>query len=666
VAEPEDVLADAALHATAAVRDIWHRRAHRDGAAPGLPQLRRRLELLIGAVFSGAPEIGIAEPPAPLSWLARLAHHGRGHLAPSCALPTGGPDRIRLPETLDDVGAAGALSRYRLLALEQAARVTRGTFAQAPSGDRLLRDLYLLAEAAAIDSALVSALPRLETELRAARHEAAAQRPPARRLSAREGAVEDLLSALLAADPASPPDPFPLPGPPEASRAWAEAYRATFADLTGRYRGAAPVAPWGGEPPAPDACPAAGAGAADEEGCQTSRVQLLPRRPRARTPAGDEDDPEPGMWMVRADDLQEKAEDPAGLQRPADRDEDAAPGELADALSELPEAPLIQRPGRVAEVLVAREPVPRAASLPGGPTAVGLAYPEWDWRAARYRLRAATVRERPAESGDVSWVETARRRHGPTLRRVRRDFDRLRPRRQALRRQRDGAELDLEAAVAAWSDRRAGATADERWYLDIRPRRRDAAITLLLDASASTDGWITGTRRIIDAEKETLLIASEALAALGDRHAVLAFSSAGPARVTVQVLKRFDESAGTGEVQRRIASLEPGGYTRTGAAVRHATAALLRESARHRLLLLISDGRPNDVDEYEGRYGVEDSRAAVLEARLLGVLVFCLTVDREAPQYASRIFGRDFAVLPRPERLPLVLTGVLRDLVRGG
>ena len=90
-----------------------------------------------------------------------------------------------------------------------------------------------------------------------------------------------------------------------------------------------------------------------------------------------------------------------------------------------------------------------------------------------------------------------------------------------------------------------------------------------------------------------------------------------------------------------------------------------RQPARHRLLLLLSDGRPNDVDEYEGRYGIEDTRMAVAEARMQGVRPFCLTVDREAPRYATRLFGRDFAVLTRAQRLPTVLTALLRDLVRG-
>jgi nitric oxide reductase NorD protein len=251
------------------------------------------------------------------------------------------------------------------------------------------------------------------------------------------------------------------------------------------------------------------------------------------------------------------------------------------------------------------------------------------------------------------------------VRSVRRDFERIRPRRSALRCQPDGAELDIDALVAAYADRRGGGVSDDRYYIDTRPRRRDVAILLLVDVSASTDGWVSGERRIIDVEKEALLVVCEALTALGDPYAVLAFSGEGPGRVEVRALARFREDVDAGRVRRRIAALEPTGYTRTGAALRHATAGLMREPAHQRLLLLLSDGRPNDVDLYEGRYGIEDTRVAVAEARLQGVHCFCLTVDREAPRYATHIFGRShFTVLPRAERLPPVLATLLRDLVR--
>src|SRR5690606_1545063 len=132
------------------------------------------------------------------------------------------------------------------------------------------------------------------------------------------------------------------------------------------------------------------------------------------------------------------------------------------------------------------------------------------------------------------------------------------------------------------------------------------------------------------------------------------------ADVTVHTVKRFDEPYGNA-VALRIASLEPERYTRVGAAVRHATALLMRQPASHRLLLLLSDGKPNDVDEYEGRYGVEDTYRAVTEARLQGVYPFCLTIDRRAAAYLPRIFGANqYAMLPRPELLPTVLLDWMR------
>ena len=182
--------------------------------------------------------------------------------------------------------------------------------------------------------------------------------------------------------------------------------------------------------------------------------------------------------------------------------------------------------------------------------------------------------------------------------------------------------------------------------------------------SASTDGWVADTRRIVDVEKEALLVVCEALDALGDRYGIFAFSGESADDVAVLPLKAFGEHRSLA-VERRIAALDADRYTRVGAAVRHVTAALGREHASRRLLLILSDGKPNDVDVYEGPYGVEDARQAVAEARRQGVTVFCLTVDREAPRYAGRIFGRGgFAVLRRTDELPAVVIDVLRRLVR--
>jgi nitric oxide reductase NorD protein len=181
--------------------------------------------------------------------------------------------------------------------------------------------------------------------------------------------------------------------------------------------------------------------------------------------------------------------------------------------------------------------------------------------------------------------------------------------------------------------------------------------------TAARDAWVGDDRRIIDVEKEALVVLLEALDALGDRHMVLGFSGQGPRAVRLSTIKDLVEPVGP-LVRRRVAALEPDGYTRTGAALRHVTALLGPVETRHRLLLVLSDGKPNDVDEYEGRYGIEDTRQAVAEARRQAVVPFCLTVDRQAPAYLPSIFGRGgYALLGRPELLPVVLVDVVRKLL---
>ncbi len=664
MAEPESVIAEGVLHATRLLRRLWAtgRSPGSEQQATALPEMRRRLELFIGAVFPTVADIGTADPAAPPSLLERLARRGTSHLHASQAFPSVSGQRVLLPGTLG-LPPAASLLRYRLLALEQAARIDRGTMAAHPMGDILLQDLYRLAEAAAVDATLGRLLPRLVPSLQTARREAIDQVRIARRPSPQDLAVAALARQLFAADPSQPPSPFGIAATPADSVRWARDQAAVVRLLPGPYRGLAPIPLWG-LACSPVTAPSSMTPFDMDVPMPHGRTRTLTRRPREADASDEQDDAEPGTWMVRADDAQEKVEDPAGLQRPADQDKQADPGDLAQALAELPEARLVRTPEPAAEILAGVDPVARGHGQIPGTGSAGISYPEWDWQRGAYRPSAAVVRERMADGSTESWVSDTLQRHAALIRTVRRDFERLRPRRMALRRQPDGAELDMDAMVTAYGDRRGGVTADDRFHIDCRPVRRDAAIMLLVDTSASTDGWVGGNRRIIDVEKDALLIVGEALNALGDPHMVMAYASAGPLRVGVRILKRFEDRT-TVDMNGRIAGLEPDGFTRTGAALRHATACLMRRDARHRLLLLLSDGRPNDVDQYEGRYGIEDTRMAVTEARLVGVHIHCLTVDREAPRYASRIFGRDFSVLSRVERLPIVLTAILRDLLRG-
>lgn len=355
-----------------------------------------------------------------------------------------------------------------------------------------------------------------------------------------------------------------------------------------------------------------------------------------------------------------------GLQRPVDRDESVSAGEYGDLLSELPEARLVSTPGRPREVLLSDDP-PEARTRRRLQNVDRdndrICYPEWDYRIQAYRERGATVRLLTAPAGNRQWVDATLAEHRGMLDSIRRRFEMLRAGRVTLRRQLDGDEIDLEAFIDGYADFRAGCAMPEAVYRTQRRLDRNMAITLLIDVSGSTDGWISAGRRVIDVEREALLLVCIALEGMGEPYSVLAFSGEGPQAVSLRQIKSFDERYDE-DVALRISALEPERYTRAGAAIRHATAQLMRKTASHRLLLLLSDGKPNDIDEYEGRYGVEDMRQAVVEARLQGIFPFCLTIDRQAANYMPYIFGSShYTLLPRPELLPAVLLDWMRRLV---
>ena len=371
--------------------------------------------------------------------------------------------------------------------------------------------------------------------------------------------------------------------------------------------------------------------------------------------------------MIQLDEPHPHAEDPMGLQRPIDRD-DADAELFGEMLGDLPQARLVASPGRPKEVLLADDPPDASAiALAPGVSVLqrGIAYPEWDYRRQHYREQNALVQVRTAPPGNPVWVAETLESHQGLLEGIRRRFELLRTHRAWLRGQVDGDELDLDAYVDAVANLRAGSGLTDRLYRTQRCAERNLAILLLIDVSGSTDSWISQGRRVIDVEREALLLVSIALQSLGAPYAIQAFSGQGREAVVVRDIKTFEEAYGQ-EVALRIASLEPEHYTRCGAAIRHASANLMCQPAARRLLLVLSDGKPSDNDDYEGRYGVEDTRQAVLEAVLQGISPFCLTIDRQASAYLPRIFGATrYALLPRPELLPTVLLDWMKRLVQG-
>ena len=184
---------------------------------------------------------------------------------------------------------------------------------------------------------------------------------------------------------------------------------------------------------------------------------------------------------------------------------------------------------------------------------------------------------------------------------------------------------------------------------------------MLVDVSLSTDSWVED-RRVLDVEKEALLALAGGLDACGDEHAIFTFTSRRRDAVWVRTVKDFDQRLDALAI-RRIRALRPGHYTRMGAAVRHAARRLAERPHGHRLLLLLTDGKPNDADHYEGRYAVEDTRMAIREARRAGTKVFGITVDREARDYFPYIFGLGaYAIFPDISRLPAALPAMYRQV----
>jgi nitric oxide reductase NorD protein len=291
-------------------------------------------------------------------------------------------------------------------------------------------------------------------------------------------------------------------------------------------------------------------------------------------------------------------------------------------------------------------------------------YPEWDHRKGIYIPGHCRVLYSVADIAEAepqfNTDSGARRR----IRAVKRQFEALRPKRVILPRQLDGDDLDIEAVIASQVELRATGEGSDRVYRAARTQERDLAVSVLMDTSRSTESAI-GERSVIEVEKEALAALAWGLEACGDDFAIDTFSSLKRDRVFVKNCKSFDEKMGH-TVEARIEGLTPTFYTRLGAAIRHVSANLAERPHRKRLLLVITDGKPNDLDHYEGRHGIEDSRMAVREARRKGHAVHGVVVEMKGQAWFSRIFGTDgFSVVPHAEKLTQALPEIYRHITGG-
>ncbi|WP_420412133.1 nitric oxide reductase activation protein NorD [Roseibium sp.] len=291
-------------------------------------------------------------------------------------------------------------------------------------------------------------------------------------------------------------------------------------------------------------------------------------------------------------------------------------------------------------------------------------YPEWDVRSGAYLPDHVCVFSSVATPDPDHLIAKTDPRAARRIRSVKKQFEALRPGRVTTRGHLEGDNLDMEAAVRSQVERLATGTGNDRIWMQTRPEARDLAVSILLDVSRSTESAV-GERAVIDIEREALTALAWGLNACGDDFSINAFSSLKRHRVYLQSCKRFDEPMSQ-LVEQRISGLKPGFYTRLGAAMRHSSSELAEQSRKRKLLLVITDGKPNDLDHYEGRHGIEDTRMAVREARRAGQSVFGVTIDKSGQSWFPRLFGQGgFAVIPHPDRLTQALPQIYRQLVGG-
>lgn len=277
-------------------------------------------------------------------------------------------------------------------------------------------------------------------------------------------------------------------------------------------------------------------------------------------------------------------------------------------------------------------------------------YPEWDSRRRRYLKEHCTVFAKQASDISLEYVGRTLEEHAGALRMLRRKLQSFRNEREKRRRQLDGELLDIPALVDDFAERRAGFPPRERVYLSSRKARKELSVLVLLDCSLSTDAYLDN-QRILDVEKQAMLLFGQLLSEEGERFQVDAFSSHTRHQCQVTTLKSFRESWSTGA--SKVGGLRPSGYTRIGPALRHATAQMQQSPSRHRWILLLSDGKPNDYDRYEGKHGVADVRQAIREAHQRGIQVYAMAVAQEAQYYFPRMLGHsNYRILPHPRDLP--------------
>jgi len=293
------------------------------------------------------------------------------------------------------------------------------------------------------------------------------------------------------------------------------------------------------------------------------------------------------------------------------------------------------------------------------PLGEGIKLPEWNYKTQilqkdRCLLQPMLPRDASPAKLPVKLQKTARL--------IQAQFEQLRSVKYWLKAQSQGEELDLNAWLDFHVESKTAATAEKGLFQSYRGNNRDLSCLLLADLSMSTDSHLDNDNRVIDVVQDSLLLFGEALESVGDNFAMYGFSSVKRSNIRFTLLKNFNEKYND-HVRGRIQAITPGFYTRMGAAIRQATKVINEQKTADKLLLILTDGKPNDIDHYEGRFGIEDTHQAINEAKRLGIKPFCITIDVDAQEYLPYLFGNDgFTQILRPAQLPLRLPQLYHQL----
>ncbi|OGU21980.1 MAG: hypothetical protein A2580_12590 [Hydrogenophilales bacterium RIFOXYD1_FULL_62_11] len=280
-------------------------------------------------------------------------------------------------------------------------------------------------------------------------------------------------------------------------------------------------------------------------------------------------------------------------------------------------------------------------------------YPEWDYNSQTYRPDWASVYEALHASGNPADIDRLLAKHSALAKQLKKMLDLLKPQDKVrIRYQEEGSELDLDVAIRSLIDFKGGATPDPRINMSHRTDGRDIAVMLLLDLSESLNEKAAGSdQTILELSQEAVSLLAWAIEKLGDSFAIAGFHSNTRHDVRYLHIKGYGEHFND-EVKARLAAMQAGYSTRMGAAMRHAGHYLGARSADKKLMLILTDGMPSDVDTHDERLLIEDARQAVKELDQDGIFAYCISLDPKADEYVGDIFGRQYTVIDHIERLP--------------